>query len=421
MAVSTTGSASNGLVYLTMIGHDAAGHATIAQGSGVLLSNDEVLTAAHVVYNDDGSLRTAGVASVGYHAGSSIATAMVDGVQALPKQDYTTVAGIGSDFAVVHLKTPVADGTIFGLGSDLATGTFSVSGYPVGTGGVLDTKTEPLTVASGTQIYTGETLHDGSGNPEGSSGGSVYQVINGRPTAFGVISADASTDATKGFFKALTAADVAQIQSWVSGADAAATQPAVAAAPVPHPSDAALAAATTTAATSQSSVPGLSHDAASALTSDAEFITGQQHAIMTDVAAAITQVCDQGSTAAQMTQDAVGYLDGASPSLAKRAVAYLAGFLSGTSGSTDSDIPTAANALIAGAVDSAATRRAAAAGHAEGLAMGYGNTSATIDPASAAWGDVLSVSGARATAATALPALHEAQQAFHVLATRHHH
>ena len=139
MTVSTTGHAYNGLVYLTMIGHDTAGHTTITQASGVLLSSDEVLTAAHGVYNDDGSLRTAGVASVGYNKGSSVATATGDGAQALAEQDYTTVAGIGSDFAVVHLKTPVANGTIFGLGSDLASGTFSLSGSPVGTAGELDT------------------------------------------------------------------------------------------------------------------------------------------------------------------------------------------------------------------------------------------------------------------------------------------
>lgn len=418
MTVSTTGSANNGLVYLTMIGHDTAGHTTITQASGVLLSNDEVLTAAHVVYNDDGSLRTAGVASVGYNKGSSVATATVDGAQALAKQDYTTVAGIGSDFAVVHLKTPVTNGTIFALGSDLTSGSFSVSGYPLGTAGTLDTKTEQLSLASGTHIYAGETLHDGTGNPEGSSGGSVYQIIDGQPTAFGVISADLSSDTTKGFFKQLTAADVSQIQAWVNGADAGASKaPAVAAAvaavPAVQATSQALSAALAPTASSDA-VPGLSQDAASALTDAAAFITGRQQAVMSDVAAAIGHVSTETGTAADLTQAAADYIKGNS-SFAKRAVAYLAGFLSGASGSSTGDIASGANGVIDGAVGGSATQKAAAAGHAEALLMGYSNTSATVDAGSAALINVLSSPGEATADATAPHVPQGASHAHHVL------
>lgn len=418
MTVSTTGSANNGLVYLTMLGHDAAGHTTITQASGVLLSNDEVLTAAHVVYNDDGSLRTAGVASVGYNKGVSVATATVDGAQALAKQDYTSVAGIGSDFAVVHLKTPVTNGTIFALGSDLASGTFSVSGYPVGTSGALDTKTEQLSLSTGTHIYAGETLHDGTGNPEGSSGGSVYQIINGQPTAFGVISADLSSDTTKGFFKQLTAADVSQIQAWVNGADAGASQApsvaaSVAAIPAVQATSQALSASLAPTATGDA-VPGLSQDAASALTDAASFITGRKQAIVSDVAAAIGQVSTETGTAAELTQAAVDYLNGTS-SFAKRAVAYLAGFLSGASGSSSGDIAGSANGVIDGAVGNASTRQAAAAGHAEALLMGYSTTSATVDAGSAALVNVLSSPGDVAADATVPHLSQGGSHAHHVL------
>ena len=219
MTLSTTGSASNGLVYLTMTGVNSSDQTITEQGSGVLLSDDEVLTAAHLVYNDNETLRTSGIAAVGYNAGTSLGTSKVDGVQVDAKQDYTTVAGMSNDYAVVHLSTPIANGTVFLLGSDETTGTFDVSGYPVGTAGTLDTKTETLSVASGTNIYTGEALHDGSGNPNGSSGGSIYQIVNDAPTAYGVISADLTTDITKGFFKEFTAANVAEINSWVAAAD----------------------------------------------------------------------------------------------------------------------------------------------------------------------------------------------------------
>ncbi len=419
MTVSTTGPASDGLVYLTMVGHDGAGHTTIIQGSGVLLSNDEVLTAAHVVYNDDGSLRTAGVASVGHHGSASLAVSTVDGVQAQPKQDYTTLAGIGSDFAVVHLKTPVASGTNFSVGSDLTSGTFQVSGYPLGTSGTLDTRTETLAVAAGTEVYTGETLHDGTGNPDGSSGGSIYQVINGQPTAFGVISADLSTDTSKGFFKALTAADASQIRAWVASADAGASQPAaVAVPPAAQATDSALA-AETTSATANSIVAGLSRDAASGLASDAAFVTGQRHVVMSDVAAAITQVCNEDGTAAR-TQDAADYLN-ANASLARRAVAYLAGFLSGTTGAWSGSLASTADTIIVGAVDDAATRHAAAAGRAEGLAMGTSNTSATVDLGSAALAHILSAS-ADAAAETGLSLTPQAgHPSFQLLAHHDHH
>ena len=173
MANTSNGNPVNGLVYLTMKGTDASGNPITVQGSGVLLSDDEVLTAAHLVYNSDGTLRTIGSASVGYNGGSSIATSKIDGAQALAKQDYTSVAGMDEDFAVVHLSTPVSGGTIFSLGSDLQAGTFTLAGYPAGTSGSLDTKTEALSVASGTNIYTGGTLDDGTGNPDGSSGGAI--------------------------------------------------------------------------------------------------------------------------------------------------------------------------------------------------------------------------------------------------------
>ena len=135
MTNTSTGDPTNGIVYLTMQGTDASGNAITVQGSGILLSDDEVLTAAHLVYNDNGTLRTTGSASVGYNGHSSIATSKVDGAQALAKQDYTSVAGMGDDFAVVHLSTPVSGGTIFSLGSDLPSGTFTLSGYPAGTSG----------------------------------------------------------------------------------------------------------------------------------------------------------------------------------------------------------------------------------------------------------------------------------------------
>ena len=396
MTLSTTGAPSNGLVYLTMTGTDSSGHTITEQGSGVLLSDDEVLTAAHLVYNSNGSLRTAGTAAVGYSAGTSIGTSKIDGVQVGAEQDYTSVAGMSSDFAVVHLSTKITNGTIFSLGSDLATGTFDVSGYPVGTAGSLDTKSEALSLASGTNIYTGSTLHDGTGNPNGSSGGSIYQVVNGAPTAYGVISADLTSDTTQGFFKELTATDVAQIRSWVAAADTIGATPLANTAVAPVIASAPLTGVgTTSAAIVAPSTPGFSADMAVMLNTDADSYSGQKHVMMTDVAAAIASACQQGGTFAQLTQDAQSYLDNNS-SVAKRAVAYLAGLLSGTTGTWSNSLQSSADKMIAGAVTGVAMRSAAASGRSEGLGMGTSNTSALISPSAATLASVIADGGARA-------------------------
>ncbi len=374
MANTNTGNPNNGIVYLTMKGTDASGHPVTVQGSGILLSDDEVLTAAHIVYNDDGTLRNAGSASVGYNAGTSIAMSKIDGAQALAKQNYASVAGMGDDFAVVHLSTPVSGATIFSLGSDLPTGNFIVSGYPAGTSGSLDTRSEALSVASGTNVYTGATLSDGAGNPAGSSGGAIYQIVNGVPTVYGVISAESTSDPTKGFFKELTAADVTQIKAWVATADQ---------------SGAAAGAGVS------SSAPGFSKALADQLASDAAGYSGSKQVVMTDVATAISTACSEGGTFAQMTQEATVYIANNS-SYVNKALAYLAGFLSGTTNSWSSNLSKTTNDIIAGSIVNAATRSSASAGRNEGFAAISAAPTAAILPGLTSLANIISDNGSLA-------------------------
>lgn len=371
MGNTSTGNPNNGIVYLTMQGKDAAGNPITVQGSGILLSDDEVLTAAHLVYNDDGTLRTTGSAAIGYNAGSSIATSKIDGAQALAKQNYTTVAGMGDDFAVVHLSTPVSGGTIFSLGSDLSAGTFTLSGYPAGTSGSLDTRTEALSVAAGTNVYTGGTLDDGTGNPAGSSGGGIYQIVNGVATVYGVISAESTSDTSKGFFKELTAADVTQIKAWMATADQSG---AAAGGAVSY------------------SAPGFSEALADQLASDAAGYSGAKQAVMTDVATAISKACSEGGTFAQMTQEATAYIADNS-SYVNKALAYLAGFLSGTTNSWSSNLSNTTNEIIAGSIVNGATRSAASAGRTEGFAAVSAAPTAASLPGLTTLANVISESG----------------------------
>lgn len=386
MALSTTGAPSNGLVYLTFSGKDASGNSIVEQGSGVLISSDEVLTAAHLVYNPDGSLRTAGSATVG--SGTAAPTAAVSGVQVGAFQNYASVAGMSSDFAVVHLSTQVTDGTIFSLGSDMTSGTFQVSGFPAGTAGALDTKTETLSVASGTQVYTGQTLNEGGNNPNGSSGGSIYQVVNGNPTAYGVISADLTSDTSKGFFKELTSADVAQIKAWVATADSGGSTSTSALASASASTVTSTSAVTNTSSGSATalvshSASGFNMDMAAMLNDDAGAFGGGRQAAMMDVAAAITKACQDGGSFADLVQDASNYLKTTSAAPG-RDVGYLAGLLSGTTSTWMSNITKTANSLIGGAVSNTWTKAFANAGRQEGVGMGIANTGNTMDSASVA-------------------------------------
>lgn len=378
MSLTTTGDPNKGIVYLTLgVTDPTTGLSDAEQLSGVLVSPDTVLTAAHGVYTDSGTLRNAGTASVGYNAGTPSETSNVDGVKVLANQDYTSLAGIQDDFALVHLSTPVTNGTIFSLGSDVGAGTFTLAGYPVGTSGSEDTKTESLTTMSGYDIYQGNTLSDGTDDPRGSSGGAVYQTVNGVPTVDGVISAENSANTSQGFFKQLTAADVTQIDSWIAGYDTTTTTTPVTTTPV----------TTTPVTTIAHSAPGFTPDVASMLLSDAPAFGGAREVIMTDVANAITNACADGGSFGQMVSDASNQLTNGS-SYPQRAVAYLAGLLSGTTGTGANRVGAASNDIVSGAVKGSTSLSIARAGFNEGNGMGF-----SVNTAAPANKDALTLAG----------------------------
>ncbi len=186
-------------------------------GSGVLVSPDEVLTAAHVVYSESGSLQSNGFVDVGQNAGSPTETSSIKSIHVDPFSDYTTTAGTAVDFALVHLATPILDQPIMALGSDFNGGTATVTGFPTSSGGQQATATEAFTPMNGS-VLNGAPL---GSDPHGSSGGPVWTDVNGRATVVGDV---ASYNGSTGFFKRLTAADVAQIQGWISQDDTGAVQ-----------------------------------------------------------------------------------------------------------------------------------------------------------------------------------------------------
>jgi len=182
-------------------------------GSGVLVSPDEVLTAAHVVYNEWGALQSNGFIDVGQNANAPTETSKIKSIHVNAFSDYTTTAGTAVDFALVHLATPILDQPTMALGSDFSGGTATVTGFPTSSGGQEATATETFTAMNGS-VLNGAPL---GSDPHGSSGGPVWTMVNGRATVVGDVS---SYNGSTGFFKRLTAADVAQIQGWINQDDA---------------------------------------------------------------------------------------------------------------------------------------------------------------------------------------------------------
>ena len=189
------------------------------QGSGVLISPDEVLTASHVVY----------VQGVGTATNIEVAPAYNDGAEPYGTESgayihYNTVDDANGtislqdsqdDYAVIHLSQPFTGLGTMGLEADFAGGDVNVTGYPASAGGAMVTSQENVTQVPGYTLLTG------AGLGEGSSGGPVWVTASsGSPSIVGLVS---SGSGPTGYFNQITTAELDQIQSWVAQDDAQTT------------------------------------------------------------------------------------------------------------------------------------------------------------------------------------------------------
>ena len=182
------------------------------QASGVLISPDEVLTAAHVVYTAGIGTAINIVVSPGYSNGAVLGS--VTGVVAHYNpinnaSGFLTLGDVQNDFAIIHLSSPVTTGYM-SVGADYFGGAVSVSGYP-GTSSQIDTA-ESVSTKSGYNVLVGTSLGAGS------SGGPVWTGDASGALAVGVVSAGDSNGVT-GYFVKLTAADRSTILNWVAQDD----------------------------------------------------------------------------------------------------------------------------------------------------------------------------------------------------------
>ena len=187
---------------------------TVFQGSGVLVSPDEVLTASHLVWTTGIGVSTSITVAPGYANGIApfgTITGTVAHYNAINDADGALAAAdIANDYALIHLSQPVDTGYMT-ISSDFAAGTVSVSGYPASAGGALVDLAEPVKLYSDS-ILTGASIGAGS------SGGPLWVTdAAGSPSVVGIVSA--SDTAGNGYFPRITAAVRAQLLTWIAQDD----------------------------------------------------------------------------------------------------------------------------------------------------------------------------------------------------------
>ena len=190
------------------------------QGSGVLISPDEVLTAAHVVWSAGVGLATdiqvtpgyaPGLAPFGSFKGTVTHYNPIDDAGGLIR-----ISDVPNDFAVIHLAGQASAGT-FQVGADFGDGFAAVSGYPGASGGAQSNSYQYVTSSALYSVLYGLSIGPGS------SGGPVWTAGPAGPTVIGTVSGADSTG--RGYFMKITAAVQGTIQSWVAQDD---STPAVA-------------------------------------------------------------------------------------------------------------------------------------------------------------------------------------------------
>jgi V8-like Glu-specific endopeptidase len=180
------------------------------QGSGVLISPDEVLTASHVVYTEGIGAATDIVVSPGYNLGSSpYGSAQGTYIHYFQIDDAgDTISSDQSqyDYAVIHLSSSFDVGSM-GIESNFEGGPVNVTGYPGSAGGAQVNSSQTVTPDP---YYT---LLDGTALGKGSSGGPVWIETSGGPEVVGIVS---SENGATGYFTAITTTVFNQIESWLS-------------------------------------------------------------------------------------------------------------------------------------------------------------------------------------------------------------
>lgn len=198
------------------------------QGSGVLISPDDVLTASHVVYFQDGGTANDIVVTPGYSDGTSpygsASGTYIHYFQIADANESLTNQQSQFDYAVIHLSSPFTSAGYMEIKSDFTGGSVNITGYPASAGG------NQLNSAQTVTQDPNYTLLDGTTLGKGSSGGPVWIEGPGGPTVVGLVSS-ASDTSTTGYNTLISKSVFNQIESWVTQDDSGQVTPP----PTPKP------------------------------------------------------------------------------------------------------------------------------------------------------------------------------------------
>ncbi len=193
----------------------ATGH-----GTGVLLTPDEILTAAHVVTDGSGNLLSNLRVAAGYNGSAPLGVATVTAVHVNPITE--TGSGIADsqvpqDYAILHLAQPITGAQTMGLLSTFQGGPATVAGYPDAAGqGVQVEQAATVQVDPRSSL----ALLDGPVLGSGSSGGPAF--VRASDGSRYVVGVDSTANGGTGLFARMTDAAIAKIKGWIAQDDGSA-------------------------------------------------------------------------------------------------------------------------------------------------------------------------------------------------------
>jgi V8-like Glu-specific endopeptidase len=168
------------------------------RGSGVLIAPDEVLTAAHVVWDSDHGAASSAVVMPLADPFAVTNPVKVDNFHVFEVNDGNHQIALDQsqhDFALLHLHTPingVTHGTM-GIATDFVQGDLNVTGFPGNAGTTL---METTTACQRDATY--QIIDYGDDLGQGSSGGPLWEYINGKPYVCGIVSSGGNGEAHAG-------------------------------------------------------------------------------------------------------------------------------------------------------------------------------------------------------------------------------
>lgn len=201
------------------------------QGSGVLVSPDEVLTAGHVAYRTG----SAAPADIQISESATNSTAMVAGAVAHTGPvvvNYPTLnlSDVADDYALIHLSMPIVGAATMRVVTGGSSETAHIDGFPVADGATMVGDTQTVSAMPGFAGVYHMASDSGLLSP-GISGAPVWMMdANGQPDVIGVMSAENSAG---NYAVQFSQVEADQINAWIAQDDYVAPQ--VDAVPTPAP------------------------------------------------------------------------------------------------------------------------------------------------------------------------------------------